>query len=31
VYRAEIRALEEREEDRLFGRFDGGEINRATY
>jgi len=30
VYRAEIRALEERE-DRLFDRFDGGEIDRATY
>jgi hypothetical protein len=30
VYRAEIRALEERE-DRLFDSFDGGETNRATY
>jgi len=30
VYRAEIRTLEEKE-DRLFDRFDGGEIDRDTY
>ena len=30
VYRAEIRALEEKE-DRLFDRYDKGEIDRATY
>ena len=30
VYRAEIRALEEKE-DRLFDRFDSGDIDRSTY